>query len=50
MRTWALACLLAVAGLLVVVGTAFLSAPAAWIVAGVLLAAWSVLVFAEVGP
>ena len=49
MRTWALACLLAVAGMLVVVGVALLSVSAAWITAGVLLAAWSVLILAEVG-
>lgn len=49
MRTWVLACLLAVAGALVVVGVVLLSVAAGWIAAGVLLAAWSLLVLAEVG-
>lgn len=49
MRTWALACLLAVSGGLVVVGVALLSVAAAWIAAGVLLACWSVLLLTEVG-
>ena len=49
MHAWALACLLAVAGALVVVGVALIFPPAAWIVGGALLAGWSWLVFAEVG-
>lgn len=49
-RTLALACLLAASAVAVVAGVALLSVPAAWIVGGVLLAAWSLLVFAEVGP
>lgn len=49
MRAAALASLLAVAAACVVVGVALLSVPAAWVVAGALLAGWSVLLFAEVG-
>lgn len=49
MRAAALASLLAVAASFVVVGVALLSVPAAWVVAGTLLAGWSVLLFAEVG-
>lgn len=48
MRARVLASLLAVAAALVVVGVSLLSEAAAWIVAGALLAAWSVLMFAEV--
>lgn len=49
MRAQALAALLAVAAALVVVGVSLTTVAGAWIVAGVLLAAWSILVFAEVG-
>ena len=48
-RTLVLASLLAVAAALVVVGVALVSAAAGYIVAGLLLAGWSVLMFAEVG-
>lgn len=48
MRAQALAVLLAVAFALVVVGVAHLSEAVAWIVAGLLLAVWSVLMLAEV--
>lgn len=48
MRAWALASLLAIAGALIVVGVTLLSVPAAWIVAGVLLAGLAVLMLAEV--
>ena len=48
MRAQALAVLLALAAVLIVVGVARLSAAAAWIVAGLLLAVWSVLMLAEV--
>lgn len=48
MRAQALAALLALAIALIVVGVALLSAPAAWITAGVLLAGWSVLMLTEV--
>lgn len=48
MRAQALAVLLAVAAVLIVVGVAHLSPPVAWIVAGLLLAVWSVLMLAEV--
>lgn len=48
MRAVALATCLAVAAALVVVGVSLLSVPAAWIVAGFLLAGLSVLLFAEV--
>lgn len=48
-RTWALACLLAVSGALVALGAWLLAPAAGLIVGGVLLAAWSFLVLAEVG-
>jgi hypothetical protein len=48
LRAWILAALLAFAAVAVVVGVALLSVAASWIVGGVLLAAWSVLTFAEV--
>ena len=48
MRAQALAVLLALAAALIVVGVAHLSEAVAWIVAGLLLAVWSVLMFAEV--
>lgn len=48
-RAAALALLLALAGALAVVGVAMLSVPGAWILAGLLLAAWAVLTLAEVG-
>lgn len=47
MRAWALACLLAVAGGLVVVGVSKVTVAGAWAVAGVLLAGWSLLVLTE---
>lgn len=47
MRAWFLAVLLALAGGLIVTGVALLSEPAAFMVAGVLLVPWSVLVLAE---
>lgn len=49
MRAWVLAVLLAVAAALVVIGVGLVSVPAAWVIAGLLLAGWAVLVFAEVG-
>lgn len=48
MREWILAVLLAVAAGFVVRGVAAFSPGAAWVVLGVLLAAWSWLVFGEV--
>lgn len=48
-RAAALAVLLVVAGALAVTGVAMLSEPAAWILAGLLLAGWAVLMLAEVG-
>lgn len=48
-RATALALLLAVAGALAVIGVAMLSVPAAWILAGALLAGWALLTLAEVG-
>lgn len=45
MRDWIFAALLAIAGALVVVGVAGWSTPAAFIVAGALLACWVYLVF-----
>lgn len=49
MRAYALAGLLLLAASLITVGVALISPAVAWIVAGVLLAGWSVLLFAEVG-
>lgn len=48
-RAALLALLLALAGALAVIGVAMLSVPAAWILAGALLAGWAVLTLAEVG-
>lgn len=48
-RAVVLALLLAVAGALAVIGVAMLSVPAAWILAGALLAGWALLTLAEVG-
>ncbi len=48
MREWILGCLLAVAGLLVVVGAALVSAAAAFVVGGVLLALWAWMFFGEI--
>lgn len=49
MREWVFAVLLALAGVAVVIGVAGIAASAAWIVGGVLLAAWSWLMLGEVG-
>lgn len=48
-RATALALLLAVAGAFAVIGVAMLSVPGAWILGGLLLAAWALLTLAEVG-
>lgn len=48
MRAWLLAFLLLLAAVLVVVGVAGFSVPAAWVVGGLLLGGWSLLVFGEV--
>ena len=47
MRALALAVLLAIASVLIVIGASMLSVAAGYVTGGLLLAAWSVLIFAE---
>lgn len=49
MREWIFAAWLALAAIAVVVGVAGVSHDAAWIVGGVLFAAWGYLMLGEVG-
>lgn len=49
MRELIFAAMLALASVAIIVGAAMVAAPAGWITAGGLLAAWSWLIFGEIG-